>query len=100
MKRWSALLFGSAIGAGLAMVFAPRSGKETRRRITQSVDELLGRTQSQFEQGRLRATELMKTGQERATELAQRLQEALPSERSPTPDNGEACQIRPQSPPT
>ena len=34
------LLFGAAVGAGLALLFAPASGVETRRRITRSARRL------------------------------------------------------------
>lgn len=39
MKQNSVLTFlaGAALGAGLAILFAPRSGEETRRRIRERV---------------------------------------------------------------
>ena len=34
------LMFGAAVGAGLALLFAPASGAETRRRLTRSAQRL------------------------------------------------------------
>ena len=49
-------LIGVAIGAGLAMLFAPRSGVETRRQLTRGArrarDEVRGRVTQTFEQAR------------------------------------------------
>ena len=73
----TATVLGGALGAGLAMLYAPQSGPETRRRLRQSWDDLQGLTQTQIEQGRVRATELIQTGQERATSMANRMQEAI-----------------------
>lgn len=42
-------LIGGAIGAGLALLYAPASGEETRRRIRQGVDKAKTRTQEEYE---------------------------------------------------
>lgn len=36
----AAILFGSLVGAGAMMLYAPRSGKETRKQINKSTREL------------------------------------------------------------
>ena len=40
-KTAAALLGGAAIGAGLGILFAPKSGKETREKIKKKLDELI-----------------------------------------------------------
>ena len=40
-KTAAALLGGAAIGAGLGILFAPKSGKETRAELKEKLDELV-----------------------------------------------------------
>ncbi len=40
MKVFISFLFGAAVGAGLGMLFAPQSGKETRRKIKEFSDKV------------------------------------------------------------
>ena len=40
-KTAAALLGGAAIGAGLVILFAPKSGKETRAELKEKLDELV-----------------------------------------------------------
>ncbi|MNY00666.1 YtxH-like protein [compost metagenome] len=80
MNRWSATLVGALVGAGAAILLAPRSGRETRRRILESANDLQDLTQRQWREGRMRVTELVKSSQERADEIASRLEEELPRE--------------------
>ena len=42
-KTAAALLGGAAIGAGLGILFAPKSGKETRAELKEKIDELIKR---------------------------------------------------------
>ncbi len=39
----TALLGGAALGAGLGLLFAPKTGKETRTELKQKIDELLAK---------------------------------------------------------
>jgi gas vesicle protein len=48
----SSLLIGLAIGAGVALLFAPRSGAETRRRIRQGVSRVTDAAMETFEVAR------------------------------------------------
>lgn len=79
MRRLSALLLGGIVGAGAAILFAPRSGVEIRRRLRQGLDEVQGQTMARIEEGRLRATELIKMGQTCGTDLANRMQAPMSS---------------------
>jgi gas vesicle protein len=47
-----AAMVGAAVGAGVALLFAPRSGKETRDWLSQRTGELKDRTANAFEQGK------------------------------------------------
>ncbi|MNL23752.1 YtxH-like protein [compost metagenome] len=80
MNRWSATLLGALVGAGAAILLAPDSGVETRRRLKANLDAVQDRTQRQWREGRMRVTELVKSSQERADEIASRLEENLSSE--------------------
>lgn len=73
MNRRSAALLGALLGAGAALLWAPLSGRETRRKLRTNVDDLQGRTQDQIRQGRMRITELVRSSQERADELTTRM---------------------------
>ena len=42
-KTAAALLGGAAIGAGLGILFAPKSGKETRAELKEKIDELVSK---------------------------------------------------------
>lgn len=45
----SGLIVGIAIGAGLALILAPQSGKRTRRRLVRSVEGLADTATDQWE---------------------------------------------------
>ena len=47
-----AAMVGAAVGAGVALLFAPCTGKETRNWLSQRTGELKSRTASAFEQGK------------------------------------------------
>jgi gas vesicle protein len=44
------LIIGGLIGVALGILYAPKSGKETREEISHSADELLKKTQAQYEE--------------------------------------------------
>jgi gas vesicle protein len=47
-----AALVGAAVGAGVALLFAPCSGKETRGWLAERTQDIKGRTTNAFEQGK------------------------------------------------
>ncbi|MDR0350517.1 MAG: YtxH domain-containing protein [Coriobacteriales bacterium] len=57
MGRFASFLFGAAIGAGAALLFAPRPGEETRALIAEKADEYWGKGQSLYGQGKTRIQE-------------------------------------------
>ena len=44
-----ALVVGGLIGAGIGILFAPKSGRETRDDIARKADELLAKVGEEFE---------------------------------------------------
>ncbi|MDR1013836.1 MAG: YtxH domain-containing protein [Coriobacteriales bacterium] len=57
MGRLGSFLLGGAIGAGVALLFAPRAGEETRALIAEKADEYWGKGQTWYDQGRSRVQE-------------------------------------------
>ncbi len=78
MNRFGATLLGVLIGAGAAMLLAPRSGPETRRRLRDQADTLRTDARGRLVEGRMRATELIRSTQERAQDLMDRTQQQVP----------------------
>lgn len=78
MNRLGATLLGGLIGAGAALLLAPRSGPETRRRIRDQAGNWRMDAQGRFSEGRMRATEIIRSTQERANDLIERGQRELP----------------------
>lgn len=78
MNRVGAILVGAAIGVGVALLLAPRSGTETRRRLREQADTLATDARGRLVEGRLRATELIRSTQERAQDLLEKGQTQLP----------------------
>jgi gas vesicle protein len=48
----AAAIVGAAVGAGIALLFAPCSGKETRDWLAHSTREIKDRTANAFDQGK------------------------------------------------
>jgi gas vesicle protein len=54
MGRFGSFLLGGAIGAGIALLFAPRTGEETRALVAEKADEYWGKGQDLYGQGKTR----------------------------------------------
>jgi gas vesicle protein len=54
MGRFGSFLLGGAIGAGIALLFAPRAGEDTRALIAEKADEYWGKGQTWYDQGKTR----------------------------------------------
>jgi gas vesicle protein len=91
-KDWDlvkALVIGGLIGAGLGILFAPKSGRETREDLARKTDELLARVGEEFEKedgrGRLAyegAIDRLKKAEEKAVEKITDLTEKLSENKS------------------
>jgi gas vesicle protein len=54
MGRLGSFLLGGVIGAGVALLFAPRTGEETRALVAEKADEYWGKGQTWYDQGKTR----------------------------------------------
>lgn len=94
MPTTLAFIAGAAAGAGIALLLAPKSGREVRADISNKATELTGRLQSTATElgGRLQSTANELTGrlQSTANELAGEVRNALPSSQDSERRNAEA----------
>lgn len=66
---FSAFLLGGIVGAVLALMYSPRSGRENREMVKAKANEYWNQGLEMYETGRERATDMYETGRERATEM-------------------------------
>jgi gas vesicle protein len=71
------MLIGGMIGAGIALLSAPRSGQETRDMLREKGYELKDRAVSTVDETLAKADSLAQKGTERANEVAERGQNLL-----------------------
>src|SRR5438093_7944673 len=64
----SSFLIGLAVGAGLALLFAPQSGEETRRRISRSAKRVRDAAEDAVDQARTKVGETFETARQRVEE--------------------------------
>jgi gas vesicle protein len=57
MGKFVSFIIGGAIGAGLGILFAPRSGVETRAQLAEKVDEYWGQGVNFYDQSKVRVQE-------------------------------------------
>ena len=63
-KMFFSFLIGATIGAGLALLFAPQSGKETRRQIKDFSDKVGSEVKENVEKISERAVDLIEGGKD------------------------------------
>lgn len=68
-----AFLLGGVVGAALGLLFAPRSGKETRDMIADKAEEYWGEGVEMYNTGRDKAVEAYNTGREKVVETSEQL---------------------------
>jgi gas vesicle protein len=54
MGRLGYFVLGGVVGAGIALLFAPRTGEETRALVAERADEYWGKGQTWYDQGKTR----------------------------------------------
>jgi gas vesicle protein len=72
-----AFLLGGLIGAVLGLLFAPRSGKETRQMISDKAEEYWGEGVELYESGRAKVGEMYESGKESVSEKSAELKEKI-----------------------
>jgi len=72
-----AFVSGGLIGTALGLLFAPRSGVETRERVREQADEARERLRETAETVKARAEELAETGKEKFLEAQEKVQESV-----------------------
>jgi len=73
------LLIGGALGAALALLYAPSSGEETREKLKKKGDELKDVTTDTYDKAKTRATEVGGQLKEKTTTLASTVKESASS---------------------
>ena len=71
------LIIGGLIGAALGILYAPRSGKETREEISHTAEELLNKTKTQYEEICKRIEKLADQEKELLVEKKEKIKKAL-----------------------
>lgn len=74
---FGAFLLGGLIGAVLGLLFAPRSGRETREMIAAKTEEYWGEGVEMYEAGREKVTVAYSTGKEKVAESSEQLREKI-----------------------
>ncbi|HOG16432.1 MAG TPA: YtxH domain-containing protein [Syntrophales bacterium] len=70
-------LIGGLIGAALGILYAPKSGKETREEICRTTQDLLDKAKAQYEDKRRKVEELANREKELLAESKRRLKKAV-----------------------
>lgn len=75
-------ILGGLIGAGIALLFAPRTGKETREFLSDKALEYWENADEVYETGRDRAVELYATGKDAAVEATEQVRSKIDAARA------------------
>lgn len=73
------LVIGGLIGIAIGILYAPKSGKETREDIAKSMDELREKSKQQIEEARIKMDELASRSKEIYKEQKEKINKALES---------------------
>jgi len=81
----SGFLIGAIVGAGVALLFAPATGTDTRRRIGETARKLGSAARDKFQEGRGQARDVLDSVKESVKVGAQHFNEGR---REPIPSSG------------
>ncbi len=90
---FTGLLIGGLVGAGVAILTAPRSGEETRSMIRQKSIELKDRAASSLEETRTKAGEIKQRGQAALSEQASGVKQAIQGMRERLPASAKGSEV-------
>jgi gas vesicle protein len=79
------LLVGAAVGAGLALLLAPKSGRETRNDLAGRARKLHETANESYRQGRERVEQMAMKGRESVEQVAEKGREAYEKARGVAP---------------
>lgn len=71
------LIIGGVAGLALGILYAPKSGKETRQQITDSTEELLNKARIQYEDTRKKIAWLVEDKKESVLKTKEKLKKAV-----------------------
>jgi len=71
------LIVGGLVGMVLGILYAPKSGKETREDLGKMADEMCEKTRKQYEQTRGKIEDMAKSGKESYADAKERFTKAL-----------------------
>ncbi|WP_218080985.1 YtxH domain-containing protein [Anthocerotibacter panamensis] len=74
---WGGLFLGAALGTVCGILFAPRSGRETRRLLRNALDGLPNATEGRVDTFQVQANRILAQARGRVDETMSRLQEAI-----------------------
>ncbi len=69
MNFWTGMLVGLAVGAGVAMLYAPKSGAETRAMIKERAKMVGEKASETFNRAKSRIAEMRGRAEEKAEEM-------------------------------
>jgi gas vesicle protein len=71
------VIIGGLVGAGLGIIYAPKSGKQTREQIRNSAQEVLEKAKTQYEEAYKKIEKLTTDNKEMMADKKERLKKAL-----------------------
>jgi len=84
-------LLGGVVGAGLALLFAPQSGRETRQKIKDLTDEVKDKTTDYVKQAKEKAASFVDEGKEYYDEKRSILRSAVEAGKEAYEKEKEKC---------
>lgn len=82
MGKIGSFLLGGAIGAGVALLLAPRSGEESRALVAEKADEYWGKGQTLYGQGKVRVQEGVASVQPAVAQKSDELRDKIENART------------------